>query len=273
MIYGNPQIHIEDDHTDRIGLRTLVLSQVWQPSRWPLSLAELDGEKPDIPPVPGGVAFIGEQTRRIRGALRTSWTFEGINGNGKSVTFKGRSNSPDFSFEPGFSQVSILKHPQWAALKAAWGAQVIDGQVIWPEFVGTGGGAGPRKDDTAGKPNPMFGHDDFFRIEGTYSFRYASTGYGSAMQGVGKIAKSLPGIPPPVQDDRNWLKAPSPVQRRGPVYEITEVYWLSGAGGWPPQIYGDDPTASGSGSGARSNQLSAPDSAIIGIGAFEGFNG
>ncbi|MEI9897154.1 MAG: hypothetical protein WDN28_25650 [Chthoniobacter sp.] len=189
-----------------------------------------------------------------------SWTFEGIGGDGKSVTFKDRSNSPDFSFEPGFSQVSIIQHKNWAALKKAWGGQVIDGQVIWPEFVGASGGGGPVKNTSEGQPNPLFGHDDFFRIEGTYSFRYASTGYGSAMQGVGKIATSLPGNPPPVQDDRNWLKAPSPVQRRGPVYEITEVYWLSGAGGWPPQIYTDDPTAankpgSGAGGGLQTGSL------------------
>ena len=147
MIYGDPQIHIDDDHTDRIGIRTLVLSQLWQPSRWPLSLAELDDEKPDVPEVPGGLIFIGEQTRRTPGALRTTWTFEGINGDGKSVTFKDRTNSPDYSFEPGFSQVSIIKHPAWQYLEKTYGGQVIDGQVIWPEYISSSGAAsGPVKD-------------------------------------------------------------------------------------------------------------------------------
>ncbi|MEI9894231.1 MAG: hypothetical protein WDN28_10190 [Chthoniobacter sp.] len=133
----------------------------------------------------------------------------------KNVTFKGRGNSIDFSFEPGFSQVSIIKHPNWKKLKETWGAQVIDGQVIWPEFVSAKGGGGPKKDDGAGQTNPLFGHDDFFRVEGTYSFRYAAFGYGGSQSGVGLIATSLPGNPPPVQDGRNWLKAPSPVVRRG----------------------------------------------------------
>jgi hypothetical protein len=248
MIYGDPQLHIDDDHTDRIGIRTLVLSQLWQPTTWPLSLADLDGQKPDVPEVPGGVMFIGEQTRRAPGALRTAWTFEGINGDGKSVTFKDRSNSPDYSFEPGFSQVSILKHPKWESLKATYGGQVTDGQVIWPEFISSSGTAtGPVKDDTAGKPNPLFGHDDFFRMEGTYSYRYATSSLGIAMQGIGFIVAAPPGQPPPVGDGRNWLKAPTHWQRRGPVLEITEVYWLSGAGGWPPQIYGGTPGAPNSG--------------------------
>jgi hypothetical protein len=238
MIYGDPQVHIDDDHTDRIGIRTLVLSRLWQPSRWPLSLAELDGEKPDVPGTPGGVIFIGEQTRRAPGALRTTWTFEGINGDGKSVTFKDRTNSPDYSFEPGFSQVSILKHPNFAALRDKYGGQVSDGQVTWPETVPGGANSGPVVGGGQGKSNPLFGHDDFFRMEGTYSFRYASTSMTEGMSNIGRIfsTSGLPGKPPTIAK-RNWLKAPTPWQRRGPVFEITEVYWLSGDGGWPPEIY------------------------------------
>lgn len=244
MIYGDPPIKIEDDSTDRIGIRTLVLSKLWQPSRWPLTIPELDAEKPEIPAVAGGLWFIGEQTRRVGGALRTFWTFEGIAGDGKNVTFKGRRNSPDYSFEAGFAQVSIVKQKYWKELKAAWGGQVLDGQVTWPEVVpkGGGGNSGAVKSKSEGQPNPMFGHDDFFRMEGTYSFRYAAFAYTVPPDAVGRIAKSLPGVPPTFSD-RNWLFAAAPFQRRGPVLEITEIYWLSGAGGWPPQIYTDNPTA------------------------------
>lgn len=245
MIYGTPQIHIDDDHTDRIGIRTLVLSQIWQPSRWPLSLAELDGEKPDIPAVPGGVLFIGEQTRRMGGVLRTTWTFEGINGDGKSVTFKDRSNSLDYHFQPGFSQVPITRHPYWNALKSKFGGQVTDGQVTWPDSIPAGESSGPVVADSQGKANPLFGQDDFVRMEGTYSFRYAATSLAAALTGIGKIASSLPGRAPSYPS-RNWLKAPSPWQRRGTVFEITEVYWLSGEGGWPAEIYSDkEKTGSG----------------------------
>ena len=252
MIYGTPQIHIDDDQTDRIGIRTLVLSQIWQPSRWPLSLAELDGEKPGVPSVPGGVMFIGEQTRRMGGVLRTTWTFEGINGDGKSVTFKDRTNSIDYSFEPGFSQVPITKHPYWNNLNSKFGAQVTDGQVSWPDSVPSTGSSGPVVSDSQGKANPMFGQDDFFRMEGTYSFRYAATTLGAALTGIGKITASLPGRPPTFPG-RNWLKAPSPWRRRGPVLEITEIYWLSGEGGWTAEIYSDKEK---NGSGNTSNSSS-----------------
>ena len=69
MIYGTPGIHIEDDVTDRIGIRTLVLAQMWQASTWPLSMAELDAETPAAPEVPGGLLLMGRQTRRFGGGL------------------------------------------------------------------------------------------------------------------------------------------------------------------------------------------------------------
>src|SRR5688500_4018639 len=103
MIYGEPTIKVDDDQTDRIGIRTLVLSRMWQPSRWPLTIEELDGEMPGVPEVPGGMLFVGRQTRRQGGAVRTHWSFEGIDGDGKSVTFRTRGNSLDFQFDPGFS--------------------------------------------------------------------------------------------------------------------------------------------------------------------------
>ncbi|EDY16677.1 hypothetical protein CfE428DRAFT_5790 [Chthoniobacter flavus Ellin428] len=159
------------------------------------------------------------------------------------MTFKGRTNSPDYSFEPGFAQVSLIKHPNWQALKKAWNGQVLDGQVFFPEFVSSNGSSsGAIKGTSAGATNPLFGHTDFLRMEGTYSFRYLAFDNGSAAQGEGKIATSLPGRPPTFAD-RNWLKAPTVWRHVGPVYEITEVYWLSGIGGWPPQIYTDDPTS------------------------------
>lgn len=222
-----------------------MLSQLWQPSTWPLSLDELDAQKPDIPDVPGGVQFIGEQTRRQGGALRTTWTFEGVNGDGKSVTFKGRSNSPDYSFEPGFSQASLLEHPNWQTLKQTWNGQSLDNQAVFPEF--TGGGSSTngavKGTDSNNQQNPLFGKKDFMRMEGTYSYRYAATVYAVPQRAIGKIAASIPGQPPTFSN-RNWLFASAPFQRRGPVLEITEVYWLSGEGGWPKPIYSDDATGS-----------------------------
>jgi hypothetical protein len=85
----------------------------------------------------------------------------------------------------------------------------------------------------------MFGRDTFLMMEGTYKFRYAAFSLTAAYNGVGTICvSSLPGQPPVLGDGRNWLKAPPAWQRRGPVLDITEMYWLSDKEGWPVAIYG-----------------------------------
>src|SRR5690349_7381453 len=108
MIYGNPSYRIESDQTDRIGIRTLTISTLWQPSRGDMTIAQMDEEAPPPPTVAAGVRFVGRQTHPDGGALRTRWMFEGIDGDGKSVTFKDRARSEDYSFQPGFSQKSIM---------------------------------------------------------------------------------------------------------------------------------------------------------------------
>lgn len=243
MIYGKPAITIEDDQTDRIGIRTLILSQMWQPSRWPLSIAELDDEGPGVPEVPGGVIFIGKQTRRQAGALRTFWTFEGINGDGKGVSFKTRANSPDFGFDPGFAEAPIQRHPKIEELLDTYEGQVLDEQIIWPLRLSGSDGGGPGSalsgNATQGSINPMFGRGSYFTFQGgTYWFRYAILA-GSAIPDItGKLFGSggLPGQAPRYTG-RNWLGAGAPFQRRGPVLDVTELYWLSDEGGWPKPIY------------------------------------
>ena len=46
------------------------------------------------------------------------------------------------------------------------------------------------------------------------------------------------GEPPPTSVDRNWLFVPPPFRQRGVIKDITEIYWLSGPGGWPKPVYG-----------------------------------
>jgi len=261
MIYGDPPFHVDDDQTDKIGIRTLVMSKLWQPSRWPLSMLELANETPEPPEMAAGLLLVGRQTRKQGGALRTQWTFEGVDGDGKSVTFRTRANTIDFGFDPGFAQVSIQLHPQFQELLEKFGGSVLDAEVIWPPTVAGGGsnrsglstntgnsqgggsvaslglGAGQGTEE---KPNPMYGITEFLRHEGTYHCRYAATSMGGpSTAGVGQIHRSgsLPGEAPSFPG-RDWLKAPPPYRRRGPVFDITEVYWLSGPGGWPKPVYG-----------------------------------
>lgn len=240
MIYGKPRIKTVNDTTDLIGIRTLVLSQMWQPSRGDLTQDQLDKEQPAVPTVSGGVLLVGEQTRMSGGAMQTFWTFQGIKGDGKSVTFKDRTNSPDYGFEPGFSQASIQRHPKFQKLIKTYGGFPDNdgGRVIWPPTYNPGGNSAlsGSKDQT----NPMFGVNDFFQMEGTYRFRYASlTLPGDILTSAGTIHKgNLPGRPPSLPEGRNWLMLPTLYRHRGTIYDITEQYWMSGRGGWPVPVYG-----------------------------------
>lgn len=243
MIYGAPQLEIVQDTTDLIGIRILVLARMWQPSTSDPLSALL--EKPVPPSVPGGVILVGEQSLPSKGAMRTTWTFQGINGDGKSVTFKDRKNSIDFGFEPGFAQIPIQLHPKFPELLDEYGGYPDnDGaRVIWPtEKPGgttagkSGLGGGSKTEET----NPMFGIQDYFRLEGTYRFRYAAkTLPADLYDRAGTIVetKDLPGDPPRVSGGRNWLAVPPPYRRRGTILDITELYWLSGPGGWPAPVY------------------------------------
>ena len=241
MIYGTARIKTVNDTTDLIGIRTLVLSQMWQASRGDLTQDQLDIEQPGIPSVSGGVLLVGEQTRISGGVMQTFWTFQGIKGDGKSVTFKDRSNSPDFSFEPGFSQVSIQRHPDFQNLLKTYGGFPDNdgGRVIWPPTYTPSGNSGLSAASQI-KSNPMFGVNEFFQMEGTYRFRYASLKLpGNILTSAGTIhIDGLPGRAPSLPGGRNWLMLPTLYRHRGLIYDITEQYWMSGRGGWPVPVYG-----------------------------------
>jgi hypothetical protein len=256
MIYGKPLVNLQTDVTDRIGVRTLVLFQNWQPSSSTLTQAQIDAEMPDVPSVSGGLLLVGQQTILNGGFRKTLWTFEGVNGNGKTVTFKDRAHSLDFGFKAGFSQMEIQKHPSFEALKTQYGGQYDPetGRVIWPELMPNANTTtvGLAGSSNAQQVNPMFDFQDYFSMEGEYTHRYASmTLPGTLYNYVGYIFSTgqLPGIPPVyLPDSRNWLYVPPTYRARGLVFDITETYWLSGRGGWPQPIYGRQSlTAGGSG--------------------------
>jgi hypothetical protein len=247
MIYGNPAVLIVDDTTDINGLRTLVLAQLWQPVGDNLSIADIDAQEPNIPDVPAGVLFAGRQRRREKGGFRTYWTFRGINGSGKDVTFKGRNNSIDFWFEGALSERSLLELPNIQDILDQFNGVVQDGQIVWQPTLNATAASGQMVGATAGAINPLFGYQSSFVNDGTYHFRYLSAGYGGIpFQNAGKVldTSEVPGDPPPYAaakagegTGRNWLAMPPAPRRMGPVYEVLESFWLSREGGWPEAIY------------------------------------
>lgn len=243
MIYGAPQVQAVRDVTDLIGIRTLVLRQYWQPTGAVSGVAAVDAFKPSVPSVPGGVLLMGEQTMRERGRYATYWTFQGVNGDGRSVTFKQRGQSLDYGFEPGFAQVPIHVHADFDAMRERFGGYPSnDGTtVIWPPTLDGGGGGGSGLSlvkQRSSNTNPLYGVQAYFEMEGVYHYRYAERQLPRGIfSGVGFIADGLPGEEPELKDGRDWLKAPTAFQRKGVVFDITEFYWLSRRGGWPKPIY------------------------------------
>lgn len=240
MIYGRTNVHMVRDVTDLIGIRTLILRKFWQVDADNPSQADIDALKPAAPDVPGGLMIMGEQTMKERGRYATLWTYQGINGDGKSVTFKDRRNSIDYGFDPGFAQLPIQLHRDFEAMKERFqGYPSNDGTtVIWPPELSESSGPANSKEKTSSGLNPMFGIQAHFEMEGIYRFRYAERDLPRDLQrGVGFIAQNLPGKPPALEDGRNWLKAPTSYQRKGYVFDITEYYWLSRRGGWPEPVY------------------------------------
>jgi hypothetical protein len=247
MIYGTPILHIDDDTTDRVGIRTLIASKLWQPSRDNMSLEELDAERPAPPGAPAGTLLIGAQTLQDGGALRTKWTYEGHNP-GTGITLRGRADTIDCGFEPGFSQVPLELHRKFAELLKNYGGfyNAYDGTVIWSATLGGGTkvsvgglGGGTSKQET----NPMFGQTSFFRIEGSYWVRYASLTEPDNSR-AGTIIKHPPGNPPKNDELRDYLFLGPMYRKRGLVFDIVEHYWQSGPGGWVKPIYSNGETAS-----------------------------
>jgi hypothetical protein len=261
MIYGKTPPHPVRDVTDLIGIRTLILRQYWQATATG-SQTDLDSQKPDAPNPGGRMKLMGEQTMKERGRMATLWTFQGVSGSGSDVTFKTRGKSIDFGFDPGFSQVPIQAHKDFLSMVETYGGYPgNDGTtVIWPpslEGGGSGGGgalvAGGKSG--SGKTNPMYGIQAYFEMDGIYRYRYAEEKLPKNIQkGVGQIASDVPGEPPPLEDGRNWLKAPTSYQLKGYIYDITEYYWLSRRGGWPAPVYGGGSGGGGGGFGVASLQ-------------------
>jgi len=242
MIYGESNVHAVRDLTDLIGIRTLILRQYWQCDITRPTQEEVDAAKPAAPAVPGGLMLMGAQTMKERGRYATLWTFQGINGDGKSVTFRTRGKSLDYGFEPGFAQVPIQTHKDFNKLMDRYqGYPSNDGTtVIWPTTLSSTstGSALSLSNKTTDSWNPMYGVQAFFEMEGVYRYRYAELDLpGHLDEGVGEIADNPPGNPNKLKDGRNWLKAPAVWNRKGFIFDITEYYWMSRHGGWPEPVY------------------------------------
>ena len=117
----------------------------------------------------------------------------------------------DYKFEPGFAQVSLLLHPRIQEFLASYGGSVVDGEIVWAPTLTERGLAAraERGAGAGGEGNPLYGQQDFLRMEGTYTYRYASFDLAGIDAGVGQAhpAGALPGAAKSYPN-RDYLKLP-----------------------------------------------------------------
>lgn len=263
-IIGKFRVKVHDDQTDLIGIRTLILSQVWQAEAGRTTPDDLDEQAPPVPAAPRRMEFIGKQRRPWGGGLREFWTYTGL-GDESLVKRLGKSN--DYHFEPAFAQLPLLQHRNIADLLGSFGGAVVDTQIVWPPLLGGGGSAsggavrqepnpfskgsvspsstsgrlglsGGGSGGGGGEPNPMAGRQDYFGFGGTYHYRYVADNLDGLMKKGVRIvsADRLPGKAPSF-GDRNYLVGPEGYEKHAGFFAITIQGWLSDEGGWNPYIY------------------------------------
>lgn len=239
-VVGRHIVRTEDDRTDRIGVRTLILSRRWQASTDELSRDQLDAEAPPTPAAPKRMELIGSQRRPDGGGLREYWTYAGLDPREDRVKRYGKSN--DFDFQRSWEQLSLLQHRKITKLLSDYSGSVLDGQIVWPPTVGGGQdrrtiGIGDAGTNDAGETNPMFGHQTFFNFSGAYSYRYVADNLNGLTQNVRLVkAGNLPGAAPSF-GDRDYLIGPEDYQHFAGHFIVELLALLSPIGGWNKPIY------------------------------------
>lgn len=237
MILGTPKVTVRSTIDNMTGIETAVVTGIWDlPQKGLSPVQKLEAASLSVN-MGSRFKLIGSQTEEEPGRMRTLLTYQGECLDG----LVDRENAIDFGYEPGLKEVPIAVLPNFQQLLKQYGGywDQISGEVIWPQLLSSQAGRALSAGSSNGKPNPMFGHSTRYSPDGTYRCRYASK-KSPDQDGIGYIADDLPGEPPKVGDGRNWLFVGAPYRRRGYVFEVTELYWLSPIGGWPAPLYKAD---------------------------------
>jgi hypothetical protein len=246
--YGTSRPKIESDETDQLGIRTIVLAQKWAVAS--------QGENPTIEEVlssaPQGPVLFGYLPLKPRttpegGGFVTRWTYgmEGQSDSNGNGGLKGRGQSNVCRFEPGFSDQTLLRHPDLKKYLSQYGMTVSKGgEIDFAQVIPAAQVAGLGGVQAIGSQiNPMYGRKTFLSFQGgTWTYSYAVKKLPANLYAnVGKVIKT----PPVIKEkfaDRDWLTAPPAFNLRGTgeagdIYQIDEHYLLSEEGGWPREVY------------------------------------
>lgn len=174
------------------------------------------------------------------GVTTVRWLYEGIHESVAEAVYL-------YEFQGSMESVPIQAHPNYKSWLGVYGDEDTNGNWrpfrslpqsassgvnVFASLNGNSGGS------AKGKKNPLLGAEAFLSIGGVWSRRYGVKEVpGDALAGVGLIQNTVPGTPPTIPANRNWLKGAPIIAWRGNAWDVTEQYLLSGVGGWVSIIY------------------------------------
>lgn len=161
-----------------------------------------------------------------------------------------------WNFEAAFQQTAIEKHPEINFLIENYAGRQDDQtfRVFFEPYLkelprdnarGLLGKNSKSKDGRIKNPAYGFNESGYIIMGGIASARYTTSATSTAMRGIGKVFKQLPGNAPDygIDDDRDWIKMPPSISEIAKEldgqrwYDIAHQFMLSDVGGWPPGVY------------------------------------
>jgi hypothetical protein len=173
-------------------------------------------------------------------------TYEGGSSESVSATY-GDEESTVWSLDFEMAEEPIEAHWNFEEIKKKYGWEVIDGVGGFPEKLpaGSGESSGLSSNKSGGgAKSPMFGKKTFIEMNCIASVSYTKrTLPGSVIGNIGKSSSNIPGAPSDFngldKGERNWIKMPPQISKRGNVWQISESWKLSEYYKWPKEVYPD----------------------------------
>jgi hypothetical protein len=176
-------------------------------------------------------------------------TYEGGSSESDNSATYGDTDSQVWSLDFELAEEPIEAHWNFDEIKKQYGGKWEDHENqqgwVFPKELPEGSSAksGLSSSKNGGKPqSPMFGVKTYIVMNCTASVSYTKKTLPAAVIGaIGYSYQKIPGAPQQFNDldtaDRNWMKMPPQISKRGSVWQISESWRLSEYYKWPKEVY------------------------------------
>jgi hypothetical protein len=177
-------------------------------------------------------------------------TYEGGSAESASSTY-GDEESTVWSLDFEMAEEPIEAHWNFEAIKkkygGKWGDPENEEDWVFPKELPAGASSVSALQVTSnvgGNKNPMKGVKTYIVMNCIASVSYTKkTLPGAVIANIGRLYRSVPDAPAQFNNldkgDRNWMKMPPQISKRGNVWQISESWKLSEYYEWPKEVYKD----------------------------------